>query len=52
MKGNLPDTEQKVREAAMWAAANQGEFDEASGRAYRNCGTLPDASRIHAERQR
>lgn len=32
VKGNLPDTEQKVREAAMWAAANADQFEEARQR--------------------
>lgn len=26
VKGNLPDTEQKAREAAMWASANPTQF--------------------------
>ncbi len=28
VKGNLPDTEQKEREAAMWAAGNPDQFNE------------------------
>lgn len=32
VKGNLPETEQKVREAAMWAAGNADQFEEARQR--------------------
>ena len=39
VKGNLPDTEQKIREAAMWTAANPDAF-KATRKAHPNVRTV------------
>ena len=53
VKGNLPDTEQKVREAAMWAAANADQFEEAraAGNARTVRGIHAKWKEIEAERE-